>query len=295
MNLKNKVTISQMGHGERSEAKSNHQLTYTQLMVRQAHHVPLRRHKIFYLFFLIFLLSFSTQIFASPNTLQDQFNQANEAYFSRDFSTAIQLYTDLEKRGVVSGDLFYNLGNTYYRTGQIGRAIYYYTKALRYHPRDRDLVANDRYVESKRIDQIEGSLFSKICHTLFFWIDLTTLKELLIIAVIFYWMFFILLVCRILRKKFIFTLLLMVAIGLNLVILPTAIAKFYTERLSSTGVIISPVASVYSEPTQDAIKLFELHEGTFAQVTDREGSFKKIRLSDGKKGWVGEGDLGEVK
>jgi len=249
-------------------------------------------------FFLLlapgFWLLTPSPVSGAPSTLQDQFNQANDAYFNRDFDKAIKLYSDLEKRGVISGDLFYNLANTYYRQGKVGWAVYYYLKALRYHPRDRDLAANHRYVTSKRVDQIEEPLLSRLSQSTFFWMDLMTNKELLIVAVVFYWLFFIVLTLRITRKRFVLTLMLIVLGGLNLLILPTAVGKFYSERLKKTGVIVAPVSAVYSEPAQGAIKLFDLHEGTVATVIERANGFAKIRLADGKRGWVSENDLKEI-
>src|SRR5262245_44859866 len=160
--------------------------------------------------------------FAADKTLQSQFEQANEAYFARDFKKAIDLYSDLEKRGVRSGDLFYNLGNTYYRLGQVGGAVYYYTKALRYHPRDRDLAANYRYILSKRADKIEEPILSKVYHKLCFWVDLTTLKELLILATACYILLFVFWGLWIARKRMVFFLILLAVAGVNLVLLPTA-------------------------------------------------------------------------
>ncbi|MFO1520357.1 MAG: tetratricopeptide repeat protein [bacterium] len=248
------------------------------------------------IFLLLALLSFaSAPLFAVDKTLQDEFTQANEAYFNRDFPKAIQLYSDLEKRGMVSGDLFYNLGNTYYRSGQIGWAIYYYLKALRYHPRDRDLVANYKYVLGKRVDQIETPLWIKVYRTLFFWVEGATLKELLIVTLVLYWLFFLLLILRILKKKFALTLALLAVSAFNLALLPTAVAKYYEEKVQVTGVVVSPVAPVFSEPAKGAIKLFELHEGAVATVTDEANDFVKLRLPDGKRGWVGAGDVRQIR
>ncbi|MBL7686182.1 MAG: tetratricopeptide repeat protein [Deltaproteobacteria bacterium] len=223
---------------------------------------------------------------AQERTLQSQFDQANEAYFQRDFPKAIQLYQDLESRGLVSGDLFYNLGNTYYRQGEVGEAVYYYLKALRYSPRDRDLVANLRYVLSKRVDQIEPGLLSKVYHTLFFWGDLMTLKELLLTTALFYGLFFIILALRLMKKRTGLTFALVLLLLLNLLLLPTAVAKYVQEKMQTIAVIISPQASVFSEPTDSSIKLFELHEGTYGKVLDQTKDFIKMNFDSGKVGWI---------
>jgi len=244
--------------------------------------------------FICFFVSYSTAIFAVETTLQQQFQQGNEAYFARDFPKAIQIYTDLENRGLKSGDLFYNLGNTYYRTGQVGKAVYYYTRALRYQPRDRDLNANYRYVLSQRADKIEEPLTTRVLKTLFFWMDLATLKEMLILAAVFYVLFFVLLAFNIVRRRFVLTALLWVFGVLNLFLLPSAAMKFYQERVRTMAVVVAPKSTVLSEPSAGAIKLFELHEGSLGHVTDREGDFIKIRLADGKRGWMARSEAAEI-
>lgn len=256
----------------------------------------LNRRTVFYFLLLSLSCCFLAPqtTYGADQTLQDQFQRANEAYFARNFEEAIQLYTDLEKRGVSSGDLFYNLGNVYYRTGQIGLAIHSYLKALRYHPRDRDLVANYQYVLSKRIDQIEKNPSSKIFHTLFFWAERMTLKELLITSILVYWLFFALLTLRIYHKRSLLSVALALVLGLNLILLPTAGAKYYSEKIQRVGVVFAPQAPVFSEPAEGAIQLFELHEGTTVNLVDQEGNYLKIKLSDGKKGWVEQKNMKEI-
>jgi hypothetical protein len=80
----------------------------------------------------------------------------------------------------------------------------------------------------------------------------------------------------------------------NAVLLPSALVKYYSERIQTSGVITAPISAVYSEPANGAIKIFDLHEGAAVTVTDQANGFKKIKLPDGKRGWVGQGDLREI-
>lgn len=244
--------------------------------------------------FILFFSFYPTALLSVETTLQEKFQQGNEAYFARDFPKAIQIYGELERRGLKSGDLFYNLGNTYYRMGQVGRAVYYYAKALRYHPRDRDLNANYRYVLSQRADKIEEPLSQRATRMLFFLMELTTLKELLMIAALFYVLFFVLLAFNIVRRRFVLTAALWGLAAINLFLLPSAAMKFYQERIRATAVVVKPLVPVLSEPSVGAIKLFELHEGALGSVTDREGDFIKVQLADGKRGWVSRAEVEEI-
>ena len=105
--------------------------------------------------------------------------------------------------------------------------------------------------------------------------------------------FFILLL-RFTRRGSFLTLALIAVGAVNAVLLPSAAVKYYSERIQSTGVVVAPLSAVFSEPASGAIKLFDLHEGAAVTVTDQENGFKKIRLPDGKRGWVGAGDLREI-
>ena len=249
----------------------------------------------FFIIIFTFLICLHPLFAAVDSDVQNLFHQGNEAYLARDFKKAIEIYTNLEKKGVQSGDLFYNLGNTYYRTGRTGWAIYYYLKALRLDPRDRDFVANYRYVLSKRVDQFEASVSNKVFQTFFFFNHYITFKELAIITLIFHFTFFILLALRIFRGKTSLTIAVFVIGVLNFILFSSTVAKFYTSRVQIRGVVVTSSVPVYSEPTEKSIKLFDLHEGTIGEITDQIKDFLRIRLPDGKVGWMEKEDIQEIK
>ncbi len=251
--------------------------------------------KKFLLIFFLLVVS-SVNLFAAVDSnVQTIFHQANEAYLARDFKKAVELYTDLQKKGIQSGDLFYNLGNTYYRTGRVGWAVYYYMKALQLEPRDRDLVANFQAVTSKRVDQFELSVSSKIFQTFFFLNDFVTFKELALMTLMIHFVFFGLLALYFFKEKHSLIIPLFIFGVLNLILISSGVAKFYTEQVQDLGVIVESNVPVYSEPTDKSIKLFDLHEGTIGEINDQIKDFLKIHLPDGKVGWMKAGDIQQVK
>lgn len=234
-------------------------------------------------FFILILSSSSLCIAATP---QENFEQANQLYAARNFPEAIQLYESLEKQGIQSGDLFYNLANSYYRQGEMGEAVFYYLKALRYSPRDRDLVANYHYVLSKRAEGYERSLSERAMDMLFFLKDLVTLREMLWLALASYWLLFAAGMIFYLKRKAQWRITFIVLIALNLYILPTAFLQFYEEHLQKTAVVVIPQLNVYSEPNEEAVRLFELREGAITHVKEAKEGFLKIQYRKGQTGWV---------
>ncbi len=81
----------------------------------------------------------SGYLFAQADEL---WKEANEAYTAGDYPRAIALYDSIERQGYTSAPLFYNRGNAYFKTEQIGRAILYYSRAQRLDPGDADIRYN---------------------------------------------------------------------------------------------------------------------------------------------------------
>ncbi len=238
------------------------------------------------LFFLFLIFGYLQPLFAQNESPQQRFERANQFYFARNFPESIFLYQQLENSGIHSADLFFNLANSYYRQGEMGEAVYYYMKALRYAPRDRDLVANFKYVLSKRSEGYERSMGDKLQEMIFFLKDLLTLREVLGLALVSYWVLFGMGIVYYLKRKQGWAIVLGILIVFNLYLIPVAFQKFYEEHLQSTAVLLTPTVPVYSEPSAESIRLFELHEGAIAQVKDQREGFMKIRYRNGQTGWV---------
>ena len=104
--------------------------------------------KHFLFFFLLINLSFSQQ--------NDIFIVANEKYNSSDFVGAIEKYNELLMGGIHSSELYFNLGNAYYKLDSIAQSIYHYEKGLKYFPNDNSLIQNLEYLNNLTVDDIES-------------------------------------------------------------------------------------------------------------------------------------------
>lgn len=113
------------------------------------------------------------QIFDEANTL---FRQANEESASHP-DTARETYTKailrfqqlIREGGIENGKLYYNIGNAYFRTRDIGRAIVNYRRAFDLMPHDPNLVQNLEFARSRRVDRIDVPAKRRVAETLFFW------------------------------------------------------------------------------------------------------------------------------
>ena len=87
---------------------------------------------------------------------QSLFGEANNFFINKNYKKSIELYEQIIETGQENSTVFYNLGNAYYRLGDIGQAIWAYRNANRFSPRDKDITHNLKIAEAKKIDRINS-------------------------------------------------------------------------------------------------------------------------------------------
>ncbi len=105
--------------------------------------------------FGILSLCFFLSLMLVAQDAADKFERANNAYVEGNFEQSEDLYRQLLEEGYDSSELYFNLGNTYYRLDQIPLAILYYEKALKVHPRNKDYQYNLSIAKSKIEEPLE--------------------------------------------------------------------------------------------------------------------------------------------
>ena len=101
---------------------------------------------------VVFLFAYSN-MFAQSNT--ELFEQANELYRGENYVEAIGIYEKIEASGLVSSELYYNLGNSYYKINKVAPSIYNLEKSLLINPQNKDAVNNLIFANRMTIDAIE--------------------------------------------------------------------------------------------------------------------------------------------
>jgi tetratricopeptide (TPR) repeat protein len=216
--------------------------------------------------------------------------EANRLYEAGQYAEAAASYQALVDASAEDGALYYNLGNAYYKAGDLGRAILNYRRAQSLLPRDQDVAANLRIARSQTQDLIdqdrEGPLVATVGR-LFRWI---TLYEAAL-ATLMLWFFLCgLLIAAILRsdqKRILLTLAGIAAAFFALGVLSVGI-RLLDETDRAPAVVVGDAVSVRSGPGQEYLAEFNLHAGAEVRMVERRQAWARIALPGDLQGWVPE-------
>lgn len=214
-------------------------------------------------------------------------------YEAKAYPEARAAFEKVLSAGVRNGKLFYNMGNTCLKMGDIGPALLYYERALALIPNDPDLRFNLTYARSLLKDETEGTA-SPVVEVLFFWKDMfrvATLQWAGIIVHATFWLF--LGLYRFFRKSA----LLHLCYGmlmLSVLILGTTGWRLYEHAFRPQAVILPHSVAVRSGQASESTELFILHAGTKVAVKKQTNGFLKIRFSEDKIGWIPESVAGII-
>lgn len=216
--------------------------------------------------------------------------QGNEAYGEGQYNNALNYYQMIEGEKLISPELYYNIGNTYFKMGDNAHSILYYEKALKLDPSYGDALNNLAIAQNFTLDKIEEVPD---------FILVTWIREVkyLFSADVWAWITVVLAIAAaVLMLGFKFA---SSAVGRKLsfifacIVFVVAISTFafsLSEKSDaqrrSHAIVTVPVSSVKSSPGDAGKSIFVLHEGTKVSLRDDLGEWIKIELSDGRQGWV---------
>jgi len=220
------------------------------------------------------------------------FYKGNALYEAGKYDEAIHEFTTLLDRGLESGNLYYNIGNCYFKKGELGKAILNYERAKRLVPRDSDLKSNYAFAISRlQYDISEKSSWMKRVIDLFHFLSLNEMTILLSSAFVLIVIFFILrLFIRGLRKH---TFAVTSCLTVSIILLCIPLVERIT-LLDKEAVAISENPAVRFEPLDYATTHFTLYEGMKITVLQAKKEWAKIRRADGKVGWIKSADIEKI-
>ena len=220
-----------------------------------------------------------------------------KAYEEGDYKRAIDEFSALASTGLVNGKLFYNLGNSYLKAGDIGRAILWYERAALLIPSDADLEFNLDYAHGLTKDQQEGRGLN-IKRILFFWKYMLTDKTVQICAVSLNGTFWGLLLLQMFitrgRRSGVRRVSVVVG-GLALIFALTAFYNYYESSVANEAIILPDEVVVRSGLVKDSTELFRLHAGSLVLLDRRQGEYARITFSKDMIGWIPVESVGVVR
>ncbi len=232
---------------------------------------------------------------ATPSVEVDNktlWQSANQAYIDGDYTAAINYYSTIERRGNYSAKLYYNLGNSHFKQGNLGKSILYYNRALKVAPSMDDAQYNLQIAEALTKDKIAivpEFFLNRWIRTLQGVMSCngwSVLSIVLFVAMAACALLFLLGTRLSARKSGFYG----VIISLLLFIVTTAFAISSRNDIldRNSAIVISSAISVKSSPDRAATDLFVLHEGTKVTISSVVEGWCEITIADGKKGWTEE-------
>jgi tetratricopeptide (TPR) repeat protein len=218
------------------------------------------------------------------------YNKANQFYQEAIYDSALVNYKKIEDNGFASSDLYYNIGNTYFKLNKLPSAILYYEKAKKLNANDDDIQHNLDLANSMIVDKIEAvpQLFFKQWWNWFYgmfradtwaWLSILLLSATFMMAYLFFASGNVTV-----RKTSFFAGL--VSLVLTIMSFGLASQKYYYTQRINEAIVFAPTITAKSAPSTNSVDLFVIHEGTKVLLLDEASGWSKIRLADGSIGWL---------
>lgn len=247
---------------------------------------------------IVFFLMVLVSIIGHAQKPDSLFVQANKLYQQEDYLKALDLYLEIENQNVESGELFFNMANIYYRTNQVAPSIYYYEKALLMDPNNTDTHFNLEFAKRMTLDNIEAlpkSMGQRFRDGVVLQLTYNTWA---IITVSFAFIFAILFLLYHFSYSTGVKRIYFITSGLCVVFVLITVLFTYQNyqyiQNTRTAIIYEQLAQVKSAPTKSSEVNFELHEGTKVHILESLDNWLKIKIADGKTGWINEDAIREL-
>ncbi len=241
-------------------------------------------------FIAVLFFAFTLNIYSQNVLVDSLFASGNSAYQNKNYEKAIEKYEKIINEGYASPELFYNLGNAYYKIGAVGKAILNYERALLLDPSNEDVkynlkIANARIVD--KINPVPKFFLTKWKDAL---LQLFSIDFLVYSVVVLFVLFLLFLFLfrygktpSVKKNGFTFgsvVLVLLLFFGFLLY------GKNQQMKNEKYGIVLAKEVTVRVSPDENAKARFVIHEGTKIQIEDKVGDWVNIKLADGKKGWM---------
>ena len=217
--------------------------------------------------------------------------EANGRYERGEYAEAAQVYEALIDLGYRDATVYYNLGNTYLESGNLGQAVLNYLRAEELSPRDPDLLANLALAQSRTVDQLQAEGDSLVASAADFGRIWATATEFGVAALLLWAVAGIaatvLIICPALPRRAILRIGAVASFAAMLVPLLFLLSMLYSNPYQNTVVVTAGTIEVLSGPGPQYQEGFALHSGAQVRLVDSRHGWLKVALPGGElEGWA---------
>ena len=228
-------------------------------------------------------------LLSNTQGLDSIFDQSNAFYTDGKYQMAIDGYKDILNSGFESAELYYNLGNAFYKLNNIPESNFFYEKARSISPTDEDILINLSFAQNLRIDKIEKLPITQTQNFKINILNLLSEKGWSVLLIILAWIACVSFVLYLSvnnsgNKRIFFTQFIILMIGLIVVFT----INYEKKNLNNEkfAIIYDKEIEVWSEPNKISELKFLLHEGTKVKQVDTIQDWVNIQLENGTLGWI---------
>jgi len=235
--------------------------------------------RLFYIF--IFLLN--------NQSLDSIFDSSNDFYTNGNYQMAIEGYKSILNSGFESAELYYNLGNAFYKLNNIPESNFFYEKARSILPDDEDVLINLSFAQNLRIDKIEKLPISQTQNLKINILKMFSEKGWSILLITLAWAICISLILYLsinksIQKRIFFSQsIILLIIAIVILIINIEKKELNNEKFA---IVFDKEVEVWSEPNRISELKFLLHEGTKVKQIDTIQDWVNIQLENGTLGWI---------
>lgn len=231
----------------------------------------------------------------SAQNVDSLFVSANNSYKNGNFEAAIEKYKKIETQGFEASELYFNLGNSYYKLNKVGPSIYYYEMALKLNPLNEDVINNLIFAKRFALDNIEElpqTVLQKFNKN---YLQKLSYNQWAIVVVVFSilasMLFILFYFAEVPSKKRGYFITSILSFFFLICTLFITYNQYTFSKNNIEAIVFAVKTEVRNAPTLNSEKNFTLHEGTKVFVLDAVDNWKKIKIADGKLGWILANDI----
>lgn len=245
---------------------------------------------------IVYILLFAVTVFAQD--YQAAFQRGNEAYTNADFERAADIYEQILGKGQMSFELYYNLGNAYFRLNEMPKAILNYERALQIKPQQKAAQYNLKLANQRTVDQISTVTPFFLIKWWMTWRGFfsSTTWSILTISMMFFGVFgfTVWLLGESRKMKKVGFLLGVGFISLGILFGLTAWQRYTHEQNTNMAILFAEETPLKVGADNASPDILMLHEGVKVEVLGKTGLWNKVRLPNGEQGWLPVESLVEI-